>query len=216
MYGESIGSSNIVVFDIDHDGHQEMILGNSQMWYVVKQSGPDIYTQTWFSNPSSSSIMHIEVADVDADNIGEIFVGSYDGKIEIYKGSTMEWVETITVSPSLRRFILADVDSDSALELLTIHDTGIRIYSISTHQLEWSTAGKLNSKIAVGNVDADAAPEIVISSGYVIDGVSHQLEWTYPVSGGFGAQIEVGDLDGDGMEEIYRGGDLEKNHCFRC
>jgi hypothetical protein len=63
-----------------------------------------------------------------------------------------------------------------------------------------SEALPLGTSLAVGNVDSDAALEIVTAGGYVIDGATHAVEWTY--AGGFGLAVDTGDLDGDGVEEI--------------
>jgi len=58
--------------------------------------------------------------------------------------------------------------------------------------------------MGVGNVDADATLEIVTSSyggyGYVLDGISGTVQWTY--INHFGAIVRLRDLDGDNMDEI--------------
>ncbi len=67
--------------------------------------------------------------------------------------------------------------------------------------LEWqSSPGSLGASLALGNVDADPAIEIVTAKGYVFDGATLANEWAY--GPGFGSRVDTGDLDGDGIEEI--------------
>lgn len=61
--------------------------------------------------------------------------------------------------------------------------------------------------IAIGNVDSDAAAEIVVitsSNAYVYDGATLALEWT--ASGRGGHTVLIGDLEGDGPAEIVISG----------
>ena len=68
-----------------------------------------------------------------------------------------------------------------------------------TYQVEWQTGVYGSEDVAVANVDADPALEIVTRSR-VIDGVTQNLEWDYPST--FGALLRLADIDADNMAEI--------------
>jgi hypothetical protein len=77
----------------------------------------------------------------------------------------------------------------------------IVVLSASTLTELWSTPELgVGYTIAIGNVDADAALEIVTSGGFVYDGATHANQWAH--SEPFGDAADTGDMDGDGIEEI--------------
>ncbi|HYK03479.1 MAG TPA: hypothetical protein VE974_17100 [Thermoanaerobaculia bacterium] len=67
-------------------------------------------------------------------------------------------------------------------------------------------AGPAANDVALGNVDDDPAPEIVVVTGdaaHVYDGVTLELQWT--AAGYGGAVVRIGDVDGDARQEIVVG-----------
>ena len=58
----------------------------------------------------------------------------------------------------------------------------------------------LGEHLAVGNVDGDAALEIVTGGGFVYDGATLANQWAYGPQ--FGRFVDTGDIDGDGIQEI--------------
>lgn len=212
LYGSGIGLSRISVFDIDNDSTLEIIAGGSSgggfgaddFWYVVKQTGPDTYDQIWLSDLYPASIRRIAVADVDANGIGEIYVGLANGEVYVYDGLTLAEIGSFTAAGTITALIVANADGDSSQEIIVSDGSQIYVYSVLTYALEWTSPTYGGGDLAVGNVDADPAPEIVTTTnaghGYVIDGISHALEWDYISS--FGRIVELGDIDSDGMAEI--------------
>ncbi|HXE95958.1 MAG TPA: FG-GAP-like repeat-containing protein, partial [Dongiaceae bacterium] len=78
------------------------------------------------------------------------------------------------------------------------------VYNAQTGEVKWSVNSGGGASIAVGNVDSDAAPEIVTTTyggkGYVLNGLTGAVKWSYINS--FGAKVRLADLDGDGKQEI--------------
>jgi hypothetical protein len=61
--------------------------------------------------------------------------------------------------------------------------------------------------VAIGNVDGDAAAEVVVVTGgatYVYDGVTLALQWT--ATGAGGTIVHIGDVDGDSRAEVVVSG----------
>ena len=119
---------------------------------------------------------------------------------------------TLEVTESCRKLEIADLEANGTLDLVcfspaTSSPSSGRIIVIDpvTLQVAWRSLDIGNSSsnpigLAVGNVDNDAALEIVTGNGYVFDGATHLVQWAY--GPGFGFVVDTGDVDGDGVEEI--------------
>jgi hypothetical protein len=147
---------------------------------------------------------------VDGDSKQEVFFSSGDllvkldgvGRHEVARhdsGGTFE----------CRDLELADLTADGDLELVCAGHPGalapgvpqVVVLDAATLEVEWRvTPASLGATLAVGNVDADAALEIITAAGDVYDGATRQNQWTYGT--GFGAVVDTGDVDGDGVEEV--------------
>ena len=87
--------------------------------------------------------------------------------------------------------------------VLSAHDLGV-LWTASSERPPFGNEFG-GETVAVGNVDADPALEIVTSSGYVYDGVRRELDWKYEKE--FSERtVTLGDLDGDGVQEIIGNG----------
>src|SRR5581483_11563400 len=105
---------------------------------------------------------------------------------------------------------VADIDNDGMAELVCLGlDASyaypargrIYVFNARTLQLKWMTDDLvLGTAMAVGNVDSDPALEIVTSGGYVFDGATGANQWAY--APGFGLQVDIGDVVGDGVGKI--------------
>ncbi|MBD1909986.1 MULTISPECIES: FG-GAP-like repeat-containing protein [unclassified Leptolyngbya] len=210
ILGTGIGASGLITADIDHDGTVEIIAGGStstfggnSFWYVLKPNATGGYTQSWISGLYTSSISQISAIDTDGDGISSIFLGLGDGSIVVYDGKTLE--QTTLLGPTgsaINQIIFADADNDSVDDIVVVNNNNLFIYDASSltlkHQLNYGAGD-----VRVGNVDGDAANEIVLSSGQVIqlNGTTATVEWTY-AGGEFGSSIALSDVDGDGIQEI--------------
>jgi hypothetical protein len=211
LYGTYIGNCGLLIADLDGDGNREIIAGASvggaganSIWYIVRKNSSGSYEQIWQSKQYGTSIVQIILADMNGDGKDDIAVGLADGTIYLYDGPTRQEIGSLKTTSSLTALALADLDGDGKKEFITSDGIGIAVYAADGSGLLWSLASGGGNSIAVGNVDADAALEIVTTTtggkGYVIDGVSHAIQWEY--INGFGARVALADLDGDGMQEI--------------
>lgn len=205
-FGTGIGVKGMYVVDIDGDGLPEIVASASvagtspnTFWYTVSHTGQD-YQITYISGPYAGGVQALRVVDTDGDGDAEVLVASPD-TIFLYDGASKSLIRSFPiVSTGPRGVRVADVDGDGQLEVVFCDTTATAVYDLTTGQLEWRSTDFPGVDLDVGNVDRDPDIEIVISSGVVLNGRDHSVEWN--LAGGFGSLVRVGDIDGDGMAEI--------------
>ena len=216
------GIGKLSVVDLDGDGSSEMLVLGEHGPTVFEWDG-DNYAQSWAypfalhdlgqsSGDLSGDYHAMAHADIDGDGSHEIFVAA-GGTLSRLDGRERRLAVSVGLRDNLpcTDLEMADVDRDGSAELICIarsyreEGSGVAsrvvAYSLTDLELLWETPVALHGgSVAVGNVDADPALEIVTSGGYVYDGSSRTVEWRHDVA--FGGDIHVGDLDGDGVDEI--------------
>ncbi len=208
VWGQAIGDADMTIVDLDGDGWQEVVVdalhnsvGYDRYWYIFSyQPATGIYEQEWVSK-HYANMSRIVVADGAPPAGYEIYVALGTGDIEVYNGTTRELVHTMSSGIAYPTIAVADVEDDGVQEIVACSPSACSVFDASTYQQEWSTPYAGND-VAVANVDADPAPEIVTTQ-YVIDGVTHNVEWDY--TSGFGNVVRLADIDGDIMAEIVGG-----------
>lgn len=219
------------VADLDGDGKQEVILvdhgepgGRPPRLWVVQADG----LVRWSRDLPAGAPEHDApvVGDVDGDGRAEIFVDTGDAGAIAAFNADGEPLSGWPVQPGGRHFgkILADLDGDRRLELIALSNPPKELGGIQQRQLVVIDANGAVRKSwtlgwcfedanvpellpAVGNLDQDPELEIVAPNGCL--GVSaFDLEggteptWTAPTDGNIFSSPVVGDLDGDGTEEV--------------
>jgi hypothetical protein len=208
----------LVVADLDGNGVSEILLSNSRMLAAMNRSGSG-WVQTWVSpfqlaSSTEASIDAIAVAEVTGDTYKEIFVAT-SGRILQLGGAdkrVRRQYDLIGADAHCAALRVADLDGNGSRELVCRRvdayygATGstLLVLDASELSLNWNVAVSVGgNSLAVGNVDPDPALEIVLGEGYVFDGATHANEWLY--GPGFGAVVDVGDFDANGIAEIAGG-----------
>ena len=217
--GIPVGNTAIDVQDFDGTGVAQALIGASRSVYLLGKTG-GTFGQTWaypFDLGQNAPIAAVASGDVDGDGHREIFFASgpfvvkLDGltRREVARFGAATASGGVPAGPYCTALRYADLDLDGHGELvcLGLDSPGFgsagRVYVLdaATLQLLWKTpSATLGGSLAVGNVDADPALEIVTSAGFVFDGATQQNEWAY--GPGFGTAIDIGDVMGDGVGKI--------------
>jgi hypothetical protein len=205
--------SGIQIADLDADGRKEILIGALEAVYVLSRSGTG-YQQSWVYpfdvgtvERAAAKVTAVAAADVEGDTHQEIFFSKGGELVRLNGVERREAARTSLMCHSMK---LADLDGNGSIDLACLaadarnasaSDRRLVVLDSKTLAPVWSSPSlPLGRTLAVGNVDDDAALEIVASGGYVYDGVTRQNEWIY--SPQFGNQVDIGDLDGDGVDEI--------------
>jgi hypothetical protein len=211
VFGNGIGLSGLITADIDNDGVTEIIAGGSlttfganDFWYVLAPtSTPNDYSRQWTSNLYPGKVSAIAAFDTNADGIYSIFIGLGNGDVAIYDGSSLQSINTLSPSNSaIHHILFADANNDSIQDIVIADDNHIYIYNASSLTLDLQL-NYASTDFEIGNVDSDAANEIVLSSGLVLEvnGSNTSVQWDY-AGGDFGRLVELSDIDADGIQEI--------------
>ncbi|HJS28271.1 MAG TPA: VCBS repeat-containing protein [Anaerolineales bacterium] len=168
----------------------------------------------WYASPA--------IADLDGDTLPEVVAAAYS--IFILDGSSGN-VE-IQVDPDGDRewpgVVVADIDNDADLEILTAHDGGYLHAFNHLGSPLWSqqpTPGNELRSLATSDLDDDGDLEILVASTisnyqwWVYDHNGAPLGGSWPqhgpdsdtngyTAGAYNENLAVGDLDGDGRGEV--------------
>ena len=210
--------SSPAVIDIDGDGDLEIAAGTTSGCYVevMNHTGGFVWTFPtlvgfWVSGdfvwPSSPA-----VADVDASVSGlELVIGNrWLGNVWCFDGDNSDGIDDgITIAYS---------------DFPWVDDVGTPL-PLGSEGTDWdvlwifNTGHPVISSPAVGDVDNDGTPEVVIGSTdgnvYILDGLSGSIEHAFITGGAVIASAALGNLDGDAYLEIVIGSNDTNIYCFQ-
>jgi hypothetical protein len=221
---------SIAVGDGNNDGAPEVVTGDDQWGQIHGWSTTG--TQLWYVNNPEHGVTGIAIGDPDGDGANEAIWGagaSSSGTDGVFVGNTvthaLEWQSRDLDGALL--VTAADLDGDGVTEIIVGYgssDSGYDPGVVQVQNLAGDVRGTLNipysiygdvTRVAIGQVDADPALEIVvlISDWYagrlhVFDGVTFASEWSSPSSDYNSVGILssgpllVANVDGDAVHEI--------------
>lgn len=122
------------------------------------------------------------------------------GTVVVHAGFPMREERRFDCITAVSSAAIGDIDGDGVDELVTGIFDSINVYSLATGQ--WLRSHQVYgvTDIALAQLDADPALEMILGGtmpGLIVDGATFATDWSYV--DGFGASIVVGKLGGQGM-----------------
>jgi hypothetical protein len=188
--------------------------GSNDYWYVLQYNPVTRqYDQTFASSQLLPGFRRMVLANVAGDSTPELVVALANGKLVVYNSKTKKYIKTLNTAAgnpynfSGPDMAIADIDGDGVNEIVlsqsdSFSSPHLYVYSVDGN-LKWDIAG-IGGTLAVGQMDSDAAQEIALSDGHVIDGATHAAQWFQPSR--FDNIMIASDTDGDGIKELVTGG----------
>ncbi|WP_020534184.1 FG-GAP-like repeat-containing protein [Lewinella cohaerens] len=219
VFGICIGNNNsLIPFDLANDGTIELIasartdggLGNRGYWYILKHNAnTGEYDKVHISNTYEDPIDKMVVFDLGDDGVKELL---YVIKTNLYVVNLITLEEEVYTLPTLptsglgevQQIIYADGDNDGVKEIVISDRNDLVFLNAETYTLEHAFAMHTGD-FDIGQVDGDAALEIVFSFGLTLqvaaDGTYVEEYDFRPEETTPQGQIRLSDTDQDGFEE---------------
>jgi len=204
---------SIHVGDFDGDSQNEVLTTDSLQRVMLLEKVNDEYKQAWmypFALPTSGTISQLLGYDLEGDEALEMIVATQKGIS--YIGTDSKYANTILTYENefIQAFAMENIDGVGGPELAILvaessyHGSSryLDIVDFNTKErLKRISVGSEAREVVIGNVDSDAQLEVVTNDGLVYDGSSLNNEWFY--GDGFGDFLAVGDVDNNGVDEIF-------------
>ncbi len=219
------GINDIVLYDVDSDGMDEMILGTEPI-EIYNANDHSLYAE---SANLSGSVIAMKVADLMANGNKELVVitneysidDNYNtnasGRLYVFALPSLNILVNKSIGNYLKCLDVADMDGDGQKEIIvgdgqmilnTLDYVGhIRIYD-SEGNPEWESMdlGRIIENIVTDDVDGDGNMEFVIASDKIEiwGAVNKTTMWETSTlfSVGEDGALIVKDINGDGVKEI--------------
>jgi hypothetical protein len=215
IFGSGIGASNIVIGPAPVGGGTREILvgcnsrsnfGGDDFWQALRFNPAmgdydQVFVSPIYSDDYSGSIRRIGIANVLGNSNPEIVVVLGDGRIYVYDFATKTELGHIDSGVSgFEGLSLTDVNGDGHADLIVTTANDLFVADGTTGELLWYLAGAGGYDVVAGQMDNDAAIEIAVTSGKVVDAGTHTVQWTR--NGGFGAHLRLAPFQGESYQQL--------------
>jgi hypothetical protein len=171
----------------------------------------------------------VEIGDVNNDSYNEVVAGTFDGWVRAFKGDDGTLLYSFETEEPVMDIELGDLDGDTGVEVAAItNSTGVAtLYAIDVdnatkqemwnYDIAWDT-NYYGESLAIGDIDRDYKNEVVAGNSVVqqhriwaFDGLDRNgdgegdLVWSPYLINAPVTDVEVGDVDGDGDDDVVFG-----------
>ena len=197
-------ASNFAIADFDGDGFDDVAFcarsGGTVLFVAGQASGVDVRFKQSMSIPDDGALARLVTVKIDGNR--HLFTIALSGVVRDYTGWPLQQVGSYAIDP-LVAAAAGDVYANGAPVLVALTTDHVNAYVLETAEPLWSYPFTGGTGIAVAQLDADPAAEVIINApaGRVIDGATQAIDWQY--DGPFGADLASGHLIGDGTTQFF-------------
>lgn len=126
-----------------------------------------------------------------------------NGMVRDFDAATLQEIRSFTLDAQPVAAAVGDVDADGVDDLVVLTNDAIHAFSLLDGHAEWTSAVADGTDLALAQLDADAALEIIVAGtlpGIVLDGATRAIDWQY--IDGFGSRLATGSLGGSGTQWV--------------
>ncbi|MCB1740603.1 MAG: VCBS repeat-containing protein, partial [Gammaproteobacteria bacterium] len=131
-----------------------------------------------------------------ANGTPHILAVGQSGTVRDYAGWPLEQQRSFVVTANPVAAAVGDIDADGTADLVIATQNSVSAYALDSGLQKWNEPLAGHYDLALAQLDADAALEIVLAGsapGIVLDGATLATDWQY--AGGFGGRLATGHLD---------------------
>jgi len=167
-------------------------------------------------------VKHVEVADLNGDNIPDVIVGEHNmdyygelSKVIAIDGQTGDTLWTYQLDDAVRSMTIGDINNDGVMDVVagaSYHSTNTpdgRIHAIDGKdgsQLWTFYTGSTNQDVAVGNLNGDEYLDVAVGCFddyvYAIDGETGTQLWRTLIGSMWINAVATGDVNADDTDDV--------------
>ena len=184
--------------------------------HLLQATADGNFREVWKSPTLNSEVRGVFVEDLEGDGESEIVAYTAQGDIFIYglENHNLKYKTPDSSYGTINCMIIADLDDTPEKEILFIgvrpgdmpqgnqQASGYLVQFDPVSQFEeWISQERyIATDMAIGNVDSDDDPEIVLNSGEILDIRFKSVKWKSDIP--FGSRLYLLDVDSDGLLEL--------------
>jgi len=158
----------------------------------------------WQQTNLGTRVTSMFISELYGDGRPMLVISTFGGRILVYDmdGYDLVWENLQDPFKIIQYMVAENVDNDPQQELIFVAEEKLVIYDSLNRTFEWVSQVRVSAQmIKLANMDSDPQLEIILNSGLIFDSKFYnvEFEWDRP----FGARIELFDINGDGIPEIW-------------
>jgi hypothetical protein len=164
----------------------------------------DRFELDWQQTNLGTRVTSMFVSDLFGNGQSMLTISTFGGRILVYDmdGYDLVWENLQDPFKIIEYMVAENVDVDPQQELIFVAEEKLVVYDSLNRTFEWVSQVRVSAQmIKLANIDSDPQLEIILNSGIIFDSKFYNIEfeWDRP----FGSRIELFDINGDGIPEIW-------------